>query len=117
MLNWIWPYIRHHIDPDQMGGVSGCSVEHYIEKMLHFILTSMDKNPHAAVHAVLVDYSKAFNRMSHSDILCNLSELNIPPCAIQLIKSYLSGRAMCVRYKGAVSTFKSCPGGGHKEDS
>ena len=80
--------------------------------MLHFILTSMDGNPKAAVLAVPIDYSKAFNRMTSSDILCNLSELNVPPCAIKLIQSYLTGRAMCVRYKGVESTFKRCPGGG-----
>ena len=72
----------------------------------------MDGNPKAAVLAVPIDYSKAFNRMTSSDILCNLSELNVPPCAIKLIQSYLTGRAMCVRYKGVESTFKRCPGGG-----
>ena len=95
-----------------MGGVPGCSIEHYIIKMLHFILTSMDGNRDAAVLAVPVDFSKAFNRMSHSDILCNLSDLNVPPCAIKLIQSYLSGRSMCVRYKATVSSFERCPGGG-----
>ena len=50
--------------------------------------------------------------MSYSDILCNLSDLNAPPCAIKLIQSYLSGRSMCVRYKGTESTFEKCPGGG-----
>ena len=67
--------------------------------MLHFILTCVDGNRDAAVLAVPVDFSKAFNQMSHSDILCNLSGLNVPPCAIKLIQSYLSGRSMCVRYK------------------
>jgi hypothetical protein len=32
VLNWIWPYIKNHINPDQMGGMPGCSVEHYIIK-------------------------------------------------------------------------------------
>ena len=112
VLNWIWPFIKPHIDPDQMGGIQGCSIEHYIIKMLHFILTSMDGNRNSAVLAVPVDFSKAFNRMSHSDILCNFSDINVPPCAIKLIQSYLSGRSMCVRYKGTESTFEKCPGGG-----
>ena len=42
VLKCIWPYIYPHIDPDQMGGMPGCSVEHYIIKMVHFILSSMD---------------------------------------------------------------------------
>ena len=50
--------------------------------------------------------------MLHSDILCNLVDLNVPPCATKLIISYLSSRSMCVRNMGAISTFQSCPGGG-----
>ena len=52
-----------------MGGVPGCSIEHYIVKMLNFILTSMDGKPNIAVLAVPVNFSKAFNRMLHSVIL------------------------------------------------
>ena len=62
VLNWIWPYIQPHLDPDQMGGRPGCSIEHYIVKMIHFILGSMDGDRDAAVLAVPVDFSKAFNR-------------------------------------------------------
>ena len=112
VLKWIWPYLKSHIDPDQMGGVPGGSVEHYIIKMLNFIMSSMDGNRDAAVLSVPVDFQKAFNRMLHSDILCNLSALNVPTCAIKLIQSYLTGRSMCVRYMGVESTFKRCPGGG-----
>ena len=109
VLEWIWPYFRPHVDPDQMGGVPGCSVEHYIINMGNFILKSMDGNSNSAVLAVAVDYSKAFNRMAHSKILCSLAALNVPTCALRLIKSYLTRRCMCIRYKGEESSFKSCP--------
>ena len=112
MLDWIWPYIQPHLDPDQMGGRPGCSVEHYIIKMVQFILSSIDGNSNQAVNAVPVDYSKAFNRMKHSNILIHLIALNVPKCAVKLIKSYLTKRSMCVRFHGAVSSFHSCPGGG-----
>ena len=29
LIKWIWPYIEHHIDVDQLGGLPGCSVSHY----------------------------------------------------------------------------------------
>ena len=112
VLNWIWPYIRPYMDPDQMGGVPGCSIEHYIIKMTDFILKSMDGNHDAAVLAAPVDYSKAYDRMLNSDILCNLVALNVPYCAVKFIKSYLTGQTMCTRYKGSVSSFKKIPGGG-----
>ena len=112
VLDSIWPYINPHLDPDQMGGRPGCAIELYIIKMVHFILSKIDGDSDSAVLAVSVDYSKAYNRMLHSDILCSLVDLNVPPCATKLIRSYLSSRSMCVRYKGATSTFQSCPGGG-----
>ena len=80
--------------------------------MIHFILGSMDGDNDAAVLAVPVDFSKAFNRMLHSDMLCYLDALNVPKCATKLIKSYLTRRTMCVKYKGKLSSFQSCPGGG-----
>ena len=72
----------------------------------------MDGDRNAAVLAAPVDFSKAFNRMLHSDILCNLTALNVPKCAVKLIQSYLTNRTMCVQYKGATSSFEKCPGGG-----
>ena len=112
VLDWIWPYIRPHMDPDQLGGMPGCSVEHYIVKMMDFILRSLDGDPGSAVAGVAVDYSKAFNRILHSNTICLLSALCVPTCAIKLIKSYLTQRSMCVRYKGEQSEFRKMPGGG-----
>ena len=55
VLNWIWPYVRPHMDKDQIKGVPGCSIEHYITKIIHFILGSMDGDSDAAVMAIPVD--------------------------------------------------------------
>ena len=82
--------------------------------MTDFILKNLDnssKDP-AAVLAVTVDFSKAFNRMSHNKIITILSNLNIPTCALRLICSYLTDRTMCIRYHGAVSSERNMPGGG-----
>ena len=49
ILDWIWPYLEPHLDPDQMGGRRGCSIEHYIVKMVHFVLGSLDKDSNSAV--------------------------------------------------------------------
>ena len=76
VLNWIWPFIQPHIDPDQMGG------------MLHFILGSLDGDRNSAVLTVPVDFSKAFNKMLHSDILSGLNALDVPTCATKLGQSY-----------------------------
>ena len=114
LIKWIWKYISPHIKPDQLGGLPGCSIVHYIVRMVDFILKSLDnnaKNP-SAVLGVTIDFSKAFNRMSHNKIITILSDLNIPTCALRLIISYLTERSMCIRYSGAVSSDRRMPGGG-----
>ena len=114
LIQWIWPFISPHIDLDQLGGLPGCSVEHYLVHMLDFVHKNLDKN-HAKPTAVLtglVDFSKAFNRIDHNVIVTILADLNIPTCALRLIISYLSDRKMCVRYNGAESDEQDKPGGG-----
>ena len=94
-----------HIDTDQLGGLPGCSVNHYLIRMLDFIHRKLDVTSTCptAVVCTLVDFSKAFNRMDHNVIMTILSDLNIPTCALCLIASYLTNRKMCVRYNGATS--------------
>ena len=93
---------------DQIGGLPGCSVNHYLVLMLDFIHRKLDassSNP-TAVLAGLVDFNKAFNRMDHNIIITILSDLTVPTCALKLIISYLSNSKMCVRYNGATSMTK-----------
>ena len=114
LIKWIWPYIEQHIDSDQLGGLPGCSINHYLIQMLNFIHKNLDegsKNP-TAVICGLVDFSKAFNRIDHNVIVTILSDLNIPTCALRLITSYLSNRKMCVKFNGATSLEQPIPGGG-----
>ena len=80
LIQWIWPYISPHIDVDQLGGLPGCSVNHYLILMLDFIHRKLDtnhRNP-TAVLTCLVDFSKAFNRIDHNIIITILSDLNVP---------------------------------------
>ena len=85
LIQWIWPYIEHHIDLDQLGGLPGCSVNHYLIQMLDFIHKNLDngKKSPTAVICGLVDFSKAFNRIDHNVIVTILSDLNVPTCALR----------------------------------
>ena len=114
LIQWIWPYIYPHIDLDQLGGIPGCSVNHYLIQMLDFIQRNLDNNVTrpTAVLTGLVEFSKAFNRIDHNIIVTILSDLNVPPCALRLVTSYLTGRRMCVRFNGAQSDDQYIPGGG-----
>ena len=96
LIKWIWPYILPHLSKDQMGGIPGSSVVHYLTRMLHWILEKLDNsaNDPSAVLATLIDFSKGFNRMSPVILVTLLSDMNIPTCALRLIISYLSHRSM-----------------------
>ena len=65
LINWIWPYILPHLSKDQMGGIPGSSVVHYLIRMIDWILQKTENNAKepTAVLASLVDFSKGFNRM------------------------------------------------------
>jgi hypothetical protein len=54
-----------NIDPSQFGNEKGLSIQHYLVKMIHRILTILDTNNESEKYAVLsqlVDWSKAFDR-------------------------------------------------------
>ena len=60
LIRWIWPYIAPHIDLDQLGGLPGCSVEHYLILMLDFIHKNLDMNHKSywQIQTKLVNQSK-----------------------------------------------------------
>ena len=53
LIQWIWPFISPHLDPDQLGGLPGCSVDHYLVLLLDFIHQKLDNlnRDHSAVLA------------------------------------------------------------------
>ena len=114
LIKWIWPYILPHLSKDQMGGILGSSVVHYLTKMIHWILEKLDNstNEPTAVIAALIDFSKGFDRMSPVILITLLSDLNIPTCALKLIISYLRNRSMVTIFNGATSTSQHLCGGG-----
>ena len=61
----------------------------HLDPEIYIVIASIDINPNTEILAVPIDYSKAFNRMLHSNIVTILSDLKqplVPTCAIKLIK-------------------------------
>ena len=67
-------------------------------------------NPHAVL-ALMVDFSKAFNRQNHHTLITILSDMNMPKWLLEIVMSFLSERELIVRHKGLKSAKKSLPGG------
>ena len=72
------------------------------------IIDSLDSKECLGVRALMLDFSKAFDRMKPDIAIDKLVKLGINPTVIHLIRSFLSGRAQCVRYRGYMSPHRQC---------
>ena len=61
--------------------------------------------PHTIL-AVLIDYSKAFNRICHNRIVTILSRMGVPGWLSRIVMGFLTERELIVRYKGKQSKKK-----------
>ena len=66
--------------------------------------------PHAVL-ALMVDFSKAFNRQNHHTLVTILSDMGVPKWLLEIVIAFLSERELIVRHKGLKSSKKSLPGG------
>ena len=113
LMDWLEPYVQRKLDPGQMGGITGCSIIHYLITLFNFILEGLDINDNVprSVVVALIDYSKGFNRISHQNLIIRLSDWGVPGWLLRILCSYLSGRTMIVRHKGVSSSEYPLPGG------
>ena len=64
-----------------------------------------------AVLALMVDFSKAFNRSDHHTLITILSDMGVPKWLLKIVIAFLSERELIVKYKGGKSNKKNLPGG------
>ena len=82
---------------------------------VNFILFNQDLKVPQAVLAVMIDFSKAFNRINHNIIVTILSEMGVPGWLLKIVIGFLTDRELIVRFKGKHSNRKAMPGGGPQE--
>ena len=63
------------------------------------------------IDAIFFDFSKAFDKVDHSQLLLKLMDFGITGNLLQWIRSYLAGRTWNVRVNGHSSTSRSAPSG------
>ena len=112
MFEWLMEFIGKHFDSDQFGAIKGSSITHYLIELVNFILFNQDLKDPKATLGMLVDLSKAFNRVDHKDVIVELFEMGTPGWLIKLVASFLSNRNLNIRVDGKMSTTKEMPGGG-----
>ena len=68
-------------------------------------------NGQKGVHALFIDFKKAFDMVDHKTLLMKLAEHHINKSFWQWIKSFLSQRTQQVKIQNILSTYSSCPAG------
>lgn len=99
----ITPIINPVLTTRQHGFVTRRSTETNLCEYLDFILDSMDNG--SQVDVVYTDYSKAFDKISHSLLIAKLEAIGIHGDLLRWLSSYLRNRSQAVTVKGYVSTF------------
>ena len=65
---WIAPHVTLLGDPYQSAYKTGLSTIDCLLSMQHYVLSNLDKKEVDGVHAVLVDYSKAFDTVNQEKV-------------------------------------------------
>ena len=102
-------------DKSQYGNQKNLSIQHYLIKMLHKILTSLDRNSQReAFCAILhmVDWSQAFDRQSHKLGVQSFIDNGVRPALIPVLVNFFQNRKMKVKWKGYTSSVRNLNGGG-----
>ena len=102
-------------DPAQYVNEKSISIQHYLVRMIHQILTALDKNSQKEANAVivqLIDWQSAFDRQCHVLGVKSFLENGVRKSMIPLLISYFQNRQMAVKWKGHYSQPRPLPGGG-----
>jgi hypothetical protein len=104
VVKWLWDIVLPRMDPYQFGAMSKCSTVHALVELCHDWFQGTDNSRDKKfVHTVLVDYSKAFDRINPNILLQKLCQLEIPIFLLHWIMDFLSDRSQKVRVGKAMS--------------
>lgn len=95
--------MKSKLDPSQYGNDKGTSIEHYLIKMIHRILTVLDNNQRKDIFAVvasLIDWSSAFPRQCPKLGVQSFIENGVRPALIPILINYFQDREMKVKWNG-----------------
>jgi hypothetical protein len=93
--------LENVLHPNQHGFRKGLSCTTQLVSTVHDIMSIVDKE--GCVHAAVLDFSKAFDKVSHSLLLQKLSKLNLDRTILRWIHGFLSNRKQRVVIEGFCS--------------
>ena len=109
--DWLMPIVGPFLDKANYGGMKGNSSIYYLIDVLHFIHSHVnDTSSNYAVLLAQCDLKRAFNSISHRDIIIDLYDMCTPGWILRILTSYLTDRNMTLRFRGSVSSQFLLPG-------
>ena len=90
------------------------SIAHYLVELINFILYNQDLKEKHAIIAVMIDFSKAFNRQDNNTLITILGNMGVPGWLLRILASFLEKRELLLRYQGNKSSKKSFQEVDHK---
>jgi hypothetical protein len=97
------------INKNQFGFQKKKSTSDLLEKFSNVINSCLNENKHAL--ALFIDFTKAFDTLCHTKLICALENIGIRGPLLQWFCNYLDGRQMLVKINKTVSDLKSVRSG------
>ena len=94
-------YIIPKIDTRQFGAIKNCSTTHALVSLLHQLHAAADSGKPSRL--LLIDFSKAFDRIDINILTAKLMSYDIPPCLVRWTSAFLQLRYQRVKYQETVS--------------
>ena len=107
--------MKEKLDPSQYGNQTNLSIQYYLVRMIHRILTSLDNNSGGDTFAVLatfIDWSKAYSRQWYKLGIKSFIRNGVRPALIPLLINYFQNRKIIVKFHGKLSEPRHQPGSG-----
>ena len=102
-------------DPSQYGNEKGTSIQHYLIKLIHRVLTALDNNTRRETFAVvanLIDWNSAFPRQCPKLGVESFMKNGVRDSMIPLLINYFQDRHMSVKWHGCLTEPRRINGGG-----
>ena len=106
--------MEKNIDSSQFGNRKGKSINHYLIKMIHRILSALDNNSRKETFAVvanMIDWSKAFPRQCPKLGVESFIKNRVRPALIPVLTNFFQNRTVTVKWHGCKSRKRNLPGG------
>ena len=100
-----------YVSDTQYGFTKGKSIQMQMLRYKHFVMKNLKDYPKASLCTLHIDYSKAFQRVSHFLLLSKLRKYNITGNVGLWILRWLTERQMCTSINGHRSTFTEVTSG------